>query len=83
MVIRYADRETAKKACTTFKAAYLPDADPEGVAQTEDKRWAAAHISNRCIIAVFDAATRDRALHVLEEITTTVSSMTHTGGIDQ
>jgi hypothetical protein len=46
---------------------YLPDADPEGIVQLEDRKWAGAGLRGRLLAAVLEADGREPARRLLAE----------------
>jgi hypothetical protein len=65
MAVRYPNPEEAKAGHDRFLRGYLPDADREGVAKTEDGKWTAIRLKGKLIVAVFDAPSRDESLEAL------------------
>jgi hypothetical protein len=61
LLIRYADAGRASSARQSFLASYLPEADAEGLARTENKKWASASVRGNYLAAVFDAPSPDIA----------------------
>lgn len=55
LLIRYPDAEKAGAARQSFLAVYLPEAGPEGEAQTENKKWVSAHLRENILSIVFEA----------------------------
>lgn len=60
MVVRYPSSERAHGAYVSFREAYLPDADAEGIALTENGRWAGAVVKGRHLIIGLDAYSREQ-----------------------
>lgn len=61
LLIRYPDAGKAGSARQSFLASYLPNAGPEGLGQTEDKKWAAASVRNNYLTVVFEALSPEAA----------------------
>lgn len=55
VLARYPDAHHARQAHRRFMQVYLPDADANGMATTEDGRWAGARLRKDLFIGVFDA----------------------------
>jgi Family of unknown function (DUF6599) len=58
LLIRYPDEEKAKEAHSSFLKHYLPDADPSGLAQLENKRWCGASVKGSLLAVVLEADSR-------------------------
>jgi len=67
-VIRYPSVAKAKKALAGFLKRYLPDADAEGMAQTEDGKWAGVRRDGAVIVGVFDAPSQAEIQRMVEEV---------------
>ena len=61
LLVRYPDADKAGAARMSFLASYLPEAGPEGLARTENGKWAAAFSRGRFLALVFDAPSAERA----------------------
>lgn len=68
LLVQYPDAEKARLACGSFMKHYLPDADPEGMARLEDRKWAGAALRGRLLGAVLEAEAREPAKGLLREI---------------
>jgi hypothetical protein len=68
LLIRYPDAGKASSARESFLAAYLPQAGPEGLAQTENKKWAAASVRENHLTIVFEAPSQDEAKKLLASV---------------
>ena len=55
LIVRYPERAAAEAARSSFLAAYLPGAGPDGLARREDKGWVAASLHGACLAVLFDA----------------------------
>jgi hypothetical protein len=61
LLIRYPDEKTAEAARRSFLKSYLPEAGPDGTAQTENKKWVLARSNNNFVAIVFEAPSTERA----------------------
>lgn len=61
LLVRYPAEERAVAARRSFLSSYAPEAGPEGVVQTENKKWVAAVVRGRYLIIVFDSPSPDWA----------------------
>jgi hypothetical protein len=61
LLIRYPGVERAVAARRSFLSAYAPEAGPEGLARTEDKKWVSAAVRDRYLIIVFESPDPDWA----------------------
>ncbi len=61
LVVRYPDSAKAEAARRSFLAAYLPEAGPDGLARTENKKWVLALRKESVLIVVFEAPDPDWA----------------------
>ena len=68
LVVRYPARRKARAVHRRFRGVYLPDADDEGLAQTEDGKWAGVGLERNVILGVFDAPSREDVRARLMEI---------------
>lgn len=61
LIVRYPDAGKAAAAVASFRKAYLPEADAEGAALTENKNWTKIAVRDRLVAVVFDASSREYA----------------------
>ncbi|OGD20795.1 MAG: hypothetical protein A2Y70_05200 [Candidatus Aminicenantes bacterium RBG_13_64_14] len=61
LLVRYAGAERAIAARRSFLSSYAPEAGPEGLAQTENKKWVSAVVRDRYLIIVFESPSPDWA----------------------
>ncbi len=61
LLVRYPAEERAVAARRSFLASYAPEAGPEGLVQTENKKWASAVVRGRYLIIVFESPSPDWA----------------------
>ena len=61
LLIQYPDAEKAKSAYGSITKHYLPDADPEGIAQLEDRKWAGARLDGTLLAVVLEGDSRGRS----------------------
>ena len=63
--IRYPDEKLAKEAMSSFREAYIPEADSSDLAQIEDDKWVAAKLESTFILLALDAPTQDSAISLI------------------
>jgi len=61
LLIRYPDEEQAQAACRSFLKSYLPEAGPDGTAQTENKKLVLGRCHKNFLAIVFEAPAKERA----------------------
>ena len=61
LVVRYPDAAGALAARQSFLASYLPEAGPDGIARTENRKWVSANVRADYLTVVFDAPSEDAA----------------------
>jgi hypothetical protein len=61
LVVRYPDAAKAAEAAVSFRKSFLPEADAEGAALTENKNWAMIKARDTLLAVVFDASSKDYA----------------------
>jgi hypothetical protein len=61
LIVRYPGAARAETARRSFLASYAPEAGPEGLARTENKKWVAAVLHDRFLIIVFESPSEDGA----------------------
>ena len=57
VLAKYTNAHHARQAHHRFMHVYLPDAHANGIARTEDGRWAGARLNKELFVGVFDAPT--------------------------
>jgi len=65
LLVKYPDAEKAKGAYSSFLKHYLPDADPSGMAQLENKKWCGASVKGPLLAVVLEADSREIARDLL------------------
>ena len=68
VVIKYPSGTRARRALTAFAGSYLPDADPDGFAQSKKGLWVGVRTSGRYLIGVFDAPSKDIAAQAINAV---------------
>lgn len=68
VLIRHMSADKAQRAYASFMKGYLPDADADGMARTENSKWAGAHLKRNFIIGVFDAPSKGTIQSVMGEV---------------
>ena len=68
LLIRYPSPAKAQKAYKSFLKGYLPDADVEGMVQTENSKWSGVQLKGNLIIGVFDARSKAEILELTEKV---------------
>jgi hypothetical protein len=61
LLIRCPDEEQAQAARQSFLKSYLPDAGPDGTAQTENRKWVLGRSHKNFAAIVFEAPSKERA----------------------
>ncbi len=61
LIVRYPDAAAAFAARKSFLASYLPEAGPEGIARTENRKWVSSNLQGEYLIVVFEAPSEDAA----------------------
>ena len=73
VLIRYPSRRDAEKAHGRFLEKYMPDADAEGLVQTEDGQWTGLRLMDDVLAVVFDTSSGKEARTLLHDIQKTWS----------
>ena len=58
LLIRYPDGAKAQAAAVSFRKSYLPEADAQGAALTENKKWTMTAVRDRIVTVVFEANSK-------------------------
>jgi hypothetical protein len=58
LLIRYPDGPKAQAAAASFRKSFLPEADAQGAALTENKKWTMASVRDRAVAVVFEATSK-------------------------
>ncbi len=66
LVIEYPDTVKADRAFSTFGRHFFPEGLTGNCTQMEDKTWLAAGMFHRTLVAVFNAAEREKAMELLK-----------------
>jgi hypothetical protein len=61
LLVRYPGAERAIAARRSFLSSYAPEAGPEGLAQTENKKWVSTTAQSRYLVIVFESPSPDWA----------------------
>lgn len=61
LLVRYPGAERAIAARRSFLSSYAPEAGPEGLAQTENKKWVSAVVRDRYVVIVLESPSPDWA----------------------
>ncbi len=67
LLVRYANPEKAKEACSRFLSHYLPEAEGKGPLRLENGKWADASLKGRFLAVVLEADSRSLAEDLLAE----------------
>jgi hypothetical protein len=67
LVVRYPDAARAGAAAGSFLRALLPQADADGAALTEKKKWSTVKTRENVLAAVFEASSKEYAGRLAEE----------------
>lgn len=68
LLIRYSGEERTLAARRSFLSSYAPEAGPEGLAQTENKKWVSATARGRHLVIVFESPSPDWARKLVSSI---------------
>jgi hypothetical protein len=68
LLIRYPDGAKAQAAAASFRKSYLPEADAQGAALTENKKWTMAAVRDRIVTVVFEATSKKFAADLLAAV---------------
>jgi len=68
LLVMYPAVEKGSKALKSFLKHYLPDADARGMALLENGKWTAVSLKDKLLAVVLDAASRQLAETLIEEI---------------
>ncbi|MFH2001299.1 MAG: DUF6599 family protein [Planctomycetota bacterium] len=68
LLVAYPDEKASKKAHESFLRLYLPDADEQGRARTENHGWTAAAIDRDLFIGAFDMGSPGEADRLIKEV---------------
>ncbi len=68
LLVKYPEADKAAEACSNFLKHYLPDADPSGMAQLENKKWCGASVKGPLLAAVLEADSREIAATLLGQL---------------
>ncbi|MBI4559949.1 MAG: hypothetical protein HY706_20350 [Candidatus Hydrogenedentes bacterium] len=68
VLIRYPKTAAADAAYESFRKAYLPDSDTDGLAQTENRRWAGTRRHGKILAVVFDAPEREEVIRMFSAL---------------
>jgi hypothetical protein len=66
LVVRYPDAGRAKDAASSFLKAFLPGADADGAAWTENKKWTVIKTHEDILAVVFEGSSKDYAGRLAE-----------------
>jgi len=65
LLVKYPGADKAAEAHSSFLKHYLPDADPSGMAQLENKKWCGASVKGPLLAVVLEADSREIAMDLL------------------
>ena len=68
LLIRYPGEERALAARRSFLSSYAPEAGPEGLARTENKKWVSASARGSFLALVFESPSPDWARKLVSSI---------------
>jgi hypothetical protein len=68
LLVRYPGDERTLAARRSFLSSYAPDAGPEGLAQTENKKWVSAAARGRYLVIVLESPSPDWARKLVSTI---------------
>lgn len=61
LLVRYSEKNRAKKAYQSFCKSYLPEARQGGTAQAENGKWTMARLQQNFLAVVFEASSKEYA----------------------
>ena len=67
LVVRYPDAERAWAAAASFRKSLLPEADADGAALTENKKWSTIKMRDNVLAVVFEASSKEYAGRLAED----------------
>jgi hypothetical protein len=68
LLVRYPDEQQAQAARRSFFKSYLPEAGPNGTAQTENKKWVLGQSNDNFVAIVFEAPSKERAQNLFAAV---------------
>ncbi len=68
LIVRYPGAGRAEAARRSFLASYAPEAGPEGLARTENRKWVSAVLHDRLLIIVFESPSEDWARKLVSSV---------------
>ena len=68
LLVRYPDADKSVAARRSFVGAYAPEAEPEGLARTENHKWVGAFLEGPFLAVVFDAPEPDWARRLIASL---------------
>ena len=68
LVIRYPDADKTKAAAASFRKSFLPGADADGAALTDNKRWSMIKTREKVLAVVIEASSKEYAGRLVETI---------------
>jgi hypothetical protein len=68
LLVKYPEADKAAEAYSSFLKHYLPDADPSGMAQLENKKWCGASVKGPFLAVVLEADSREIAANLLGQL---------------
>lgn len=74
LIVKYRKDEDTKLAYNDFVRYYLPELSKERVVRIEDGTWTACQLTGKLLIIVFNAPTKDNALHLIEMVQKKIAS---------
>jgi hypothetical protein len=66
LVVRYPGAERARAAAESFRKSFLPQADADGAALTEKKKWSMIKTRDNVLAVVFEASSKEYAGRLAE-----------------
>jgi len=68
LIIRYPDSAATQAAFASFRKSFLPEADANGAARTENKKWTMVKMRDNLVAVVFEGSSREYAGRLAETI---------------
>jgi len=73
VLIRYPSAEKGQEAYKSFLQRYMPEADADGAAQTENSKWAVVRLRTDLVMGVFDAPSKAEAQGIINAVESTLT----------
>ncbi len=82
VAVRYTSEESARKAYESFLNNYLPDADRENTAKTENEKWTGIRRNNEFVFIIFDAVSKEEIENFMNQSERNIAEKSSDGEAD-